>query len=231
MIFQMPVPRNADSIERTLLRDEAYVRIRDAILAGTLEPGERLRDAELTRWLGLSRTPVREALARLADDGLVESEPQRFTRVTPLDRRDARDASRVVAALHALAASLGVPLLTRAELDAMRRANRAFEAALRAGDVDAAIAADDGFHGVLVTASQNREIPPVLERLMPRLRRLERARFGSLVGRRSVEQHARIVALAGSGDAAGAAAASSENWLTLGELLERSFDDDALEEA
>ena len=104
MIFQMPVPGNTDSIERTLLRDEAYVRIRDAILAGTLEPGERLRDADLTRWLGLSRTPVREALARLSEDGLVESEPQRFTRVTPLDRRDARDASRVVAALHALAA-------------------------------------------------------------------------------------------------------------------------------
>jgi len=53
MIFQMPVPGNADSIERTLLRDEAYVRIRDAILARTLEPGERLRDADLTRWLGL----------------------------------------------------------------------------------------------------------------------------------------------------------------------------------
>jgi DNA-binding GntR family transcriptional regulator len=62
---------------------------------------------------------------------------------------------------------------------------------------------------------------------MPRLRRLERARFASLGGRRSVEQHARIVALAGSGDAAGAAAASSENWLTLGALLEQSFDDDA----
>jgi DNA-binding GntR family transcriptional regulator len=231
MIFQMPVPGNADSIERTLLRDEAYVRIRDAILDGTLEPGERLRDADLTRWLGLSRTPVREALARLADDGLVESEPQRYTRVTPLDRRDARDASRVVAALHALAATLAVPVLTRAELDAMRRANRAFDAALRSGHVDAAIAADDAFHAVLVTASQNREIPPALERLMPRLRRLERARFGSLVGRRSVDQHARIVALAAAGDAAGAAAASSENWLTLGALLERTFDDDAGREA
>lgn len=223
----MPVPGKVESVERTLLRDEAYLRIRDAILAGTLEPGEKLRDAELTRWLGLSRTPVREALARLAEDGLVESEPQRFTRVTPLDRRDARDASRVVAALHALAASLAVPLLTRAELDAMRRANRGFEAALRAGDVDAGIAADDAFHAVVVTASQNREIPPALERLMPRLRRLERARFASLGGRRSVEQHARIVALAGSGDAAGAAAASSENWLTLGALLEQTFDDDA----
>ncbi len=225
MVFQMPVPSDSAAIDRTLLRDEAYARLRDAILDGTLEPGERLRDAELTRWLGLSRTPVREALARLAEDGLIESEPQRFTRVTPLDRRDARDASRVVAALHALAATLAVPLLTAVDLERTRRANAAFARALAAGDVDAAIAADDAFHGALVTASQNREIAPALERLMPRLRRLERARFSSLAGRRSVEQHERIITCCAAADAPAAAAAASDNWLTLGALLERTFDD------
>lgn len=223
----MPVPRDAGSVERTLLRDEAYLRIRDAIMDGTLEPGERLRDQELTQWLGLSRTPVREALARLADDGLVESEPQRYTRVTPLDRRATGDATRVVAALHGLAASLAVPVLTAAELKRMRSANADFAAALRAADVDAAIAADDAFHDVLVAASHNLEIPPVLERLMPRLRRLERARFGSLAGRRSVEQHRAIIDAGAAGDAAAAAEASAQNWLTLGAMLDRSFDVEA----
>ena len=211
-------------VDRTLLRDEAYVRIRDAILDGTLEPGERLRDADLTRWLGLSRTPVRDALTRLAADGLVESEPQRYTQVTTLDRRDASDASRVVAALHGLAASLAVPLLTEQEIASMRDANEHFAAALRASDVEAAIAADDELHGVLVAASQNRDIPPALERLMHRLRRLERARFGSLEGRRSVEQHAALIERCAARDAVGAAAGSVDNWLTLGTMLERSFD-------
>ena len=220
----MPVPRTTGLVDRTLLRDEAYVRIRDAILDGTLEPGERLRDADLTRWLGLSRTPVRDALARLAADGLVESEPQRYTQVTSLDRRDARDASRVVAALHGLAASLAVPVLTEHEIAGMRRANERFAAALGASDVEAAIAADDELHGVLVAASQNREIPPALERLMHRLRRLERARFASFEGRLSVDQHAALIDRCAAGDVVGAAAASVDNWLTLGALLERSFD-------
>ena len=81
-------------LERDLLRDRAYAAIRDAIVDGTLAPGERLRDAELCKWLGLSRTPVREALGRLEQDGLVESAPQRYTQVAPLYRREVRTRSR-----------------------------------------------------------------------------------------------------------------------------------------
>ena len=66
----------------------------------------RSEDQELCAQLGLSRTPVREALARLEADGLVETAPQSFTRVAALDRRAARDAFPVVAAMHALAAEL-----------------------------------------------------------------------------------------------------------------------------
>ena len=219
----MPVPKTDPPFRRSLLWEEAYRRLRGAILAGTLEPGERLKDADLARWLGLSKTPVRAALARLEEDGLVESAPQRYTRVTPLDKRDARDAFPVVAALHALAATLGVPRMSGSDLEALRARNGAFADALGRGDVDAAMAADDAFHGVLVAASANREIPRALGRLMPRLRRLERARFGSLVGRRSVDQHGQIVGLCARGDARGAAEAVRDNWLSLGALIERSF--------
>ena len=154
----MPVPAEQAVTSRVLLRDEAYTRLRDAILDGTLEAGEHLRDAELSSWLGISRTPIREALARLEDCGLVESAPNRYTRVAPLDRRDAQDAFQVVAALHALAATLGVARVSSAELDAMVAANERFAAALASGDVDAAMAADDAFHDVLVHAAANGEI-------------------------------------------------------------------------
>ena len=60
----MPVPQQRGTLDRHLLRDEAYAALRDAIVAGTLAPGEQLHDAELCAWLGLSRTPVRNALAR-----------------------------------------------------------------------------------------------------------------------------------------------------------------------
>ena len=219
----MPVPKVQTPPARTLLRDEAYARLRDAILDGTLEPGEQLKDAELSAWLGLSRTPIREALARLEEYGLVESAPNRYTRVAPLDRRDAQDAFHVVAALHALAATLAVPRVGDREIDAMRSANAPFEAALARGDVDAALAADDGFHAVLVQASANREIARSLDRLTPRVRRLERARFASLAGRRSVGQHERIIERCAAADVEGAANAVRDNWLSLGALIDQTF--------
>jgi DNA-binding GntR family transcriptional regulator len=224
LIFQMPVPELKAPFERDLLRDRAYVALRDAIVDGTLHPGERLRDQELCEWLGLSRTPVREAIARLEQDGLVETAPQRFTRVAPVDRRRMQDAFPVVAALHALAAELAVPRLVASSFGAMRAANKTFAQALSRGDVDGALAADDAFHGIFVTAAANTEIPRALERLMPGVRRLERLRFGSLSGRASVRQHDEIAATAQAGDWAGTATRVRENWLSLGALIDRSFE-------
>src|SRR3954462_6340359 len=123
LIFHMPVPADKAALERDLLRDRAYTTLRNAIVDGTLAPGERLRDQELTEWLGLSRTPVREALSRLEQDGRGGTEPQRFHPVAPLDPGPARDAFRNVAAIHALAAELGVPRLTGADLEGMGAAN------------------------------------------------------------------------------------------------------------
>jgi DNA-binding GntR family transcriptional regulator len=218
----MPLPKGKP-IERTLLSDSAYSVLRSAIIDGTLAPGERLRDVELVPRLGLSRTPIREALARLEEDGLVESSPNRYTRVAPLDRRDARDAYPIVAALHALAAELGVPHLVRADIRTMEVENDRFAAAIAGADVDEAIAADDAFHAVLINASGNPAIASVLERLMPRLHRLERAQFGSLLGRRSVSQHQAIIAAGKRGDAEATAVAVRENWLSLGALIEQTF--------
>jgi DNA-binding GntR family transcriptional regulator len=223
----MPVPAERADTARTLLRDQAYAQLRDAILDGTLEPGEQLKDAELAEWLGLSRTPIREAVARLEEYGLVETKPNSYTRVTPLSARDARDAFTVYAALEELAASLAVPRLTVDDLETMRAANSDFANALAAADVSAAVSADDRFHGVLVHAAANREIARSLERLLPKIRRLERARFGSLAGRRSVEQHERITALCAAGDAQRAAEAVRENWLTLGALIDQTFGEES----
>jgi DNA-binding GntR family transcriptional regulator len=216
----MPVPQSAGVVGRSLLRDDAYRTIRDAIVDGTLAPGERLNDADLARWLGVSRTPVREALARLDEAGLVRTKPGRYTMVSPLDVRAVRAAQSVTSAMHELAVREALPNLSAAEIDAMQAANARFAAALRANDVDAAIAADDEFHGVAVTACANSAVRTVLEQFTPLLRRLERLRFASLSGRGSVAQHDRIIALCAAGDVDGAVAATRANWQTLAPLLE-----------
>jgi DNA-binding GntR family transcriptional regulator len=219
----MPVPEEHGCVDRPLLRDSAYAALCDAIVGGTLSPGERIHDAQLCRWLGLSRTPIREALSRLEEEGLIETAPQRFTRVTELDPRVARDVFGVLAVLHSLATEQAVPRLGREDVQRLRKHNREFHAALLAGDAEASYAADDAFHDVFVEASDNAEIVRALGHLVPNQQRLERLRTGALPGRRSVAQHEAIADRTHVGDALGAASAARENWLTLGALVERTL--------
>ncbi len=223
LAFHMPVPDSRDAVARHLLRDDAYAALREAIVTGELEPGEQLHDAELCGWLGLSRTPVREALARLDDECLVDVAPQRHTRVATMGPQDARDAFPVLASVHALATELAVPRMDAAHHTLLRKLNREFIAALAAGHAVDAYAADDGFHEVFVEASENAEVGRILRRIAPRLRRLELLRYGALPGRRSVAQHEAIIMRASQGDAVRAASAVRENWLEFGGLVERSL--------
>ncbi|BBY86087.1 GntR family transcriptional regulator [Mycolicibacterium tokaiense] len=210
----MPVPQKT-APKRQLLRDDAFNAIRAAIVDGTLEPEEKLIDTELSAWLGVSRTPIREALARLEAAGLVQTRPGRYTMVSPLDIRALQDAQSVVAAMQELAVRDAVPAMTDEHIEAMRLANDRFSLALRAQDVDAAIAADDEFHAVAVDLCANAAVAAVLDQYMPVLRRMERARFSALVGRSSVDQHSEIITLAEAGDAEGAGRAARLNWMTL----------------
>ncbi|HEY4017815.1 MAG TPA: GntR family transcriptional regulator [Pseudonocardiaceae bacterium] len=218
----MPVPGAQGLVSRSLLRDDAYRAIRDAIVDGTLAPGERLNDPELSTWLGVSRTPIREALARLERAGLVQTKPGRHTMVSPVDVRAVHEAQSVVAAMHELAVREAVPDLGPADIEAMRAANDRFAEALHRIDVDAALAADDAFHAVAVDVCANHAVRSVLDQFTPVLRRVERLRFGSLSGRDSIAQHARIIELCAAGDADAAAALARANWLTLTPVLKET---------
>jgi DNA-binding GntR family transcriptional regulator len=110
--------------------------------------------------------------------------------------------------------------LTDEDLAAMRKANARFAAAMKRGDADAALAADDDFHAVPVAAAANAAIETVLDQFSPVLRRLERLRFSSLAGRASVALHSRLVDLCEAGDVEAAAAVSHETWQSLKPLLD-----------
>ncbi|MEU3944797.1 GntR family transcriptional regulator [Streptomyces sp. NPDC029526] len=207
-------------VSRTLLRDRAHAAIRDAIVAGEIEPGTVVRDADLAERLGLSRAPVREAFSRLVDEGLLESKPQSYTRVTPLVAADVRDAAAVVGALHELVTRVAVPRLREADTDAMRAANERFAAAVRAGDVDAALRADDALHDVLVRVSGNRAAAATVARYTPLIRRLERRRFGEGGACNSAGLHDRLIDACASGDTDGAVHITAEIWRGLEELAD-----------
>jgi DNA-binding GntR family transcriptional regulator len=211
----MPIPQDSPGLNRRLLRDEVFSRLRDAIVDGTLAPGEQLRDLELASWLGVSRTPVREALLSLADAGLVVAQPGRSTSVSSLDMRAVRDARDVVAAMHELAVREAAASLTLDDLEEMRGANRRFKAALKKGDVDAALRADDELHGVPVAVANNRAMTAVLDQFTPLVRRAERLRFSTLDGRASIARHDELIRLCAAGDVEQAAVVSFDTWHTL----------------
>lgn len=208
----MPIPPQAPGVDRSLLRDDVFRRLRDAIVDGTFEPGEQLRDAELAEWLGVSRTPVREALLRLGASGLVVAKPGRSTTVSTIDAKAVRDARDVVAAMHLLAVQGAT--LTDADIERMRAANQRFADALDADDIAGAMDADEAFHRVPVAALANAAMESVLDQFGPVVRRAERARFTEH-GRTSVERHERLVALLEAGDVAGASDLTFETWHTL----------------
>ncbi|WP_336032612.1 GntR family transcriptional regulator [Geodermatophilus sp. FMUSA9-8] len=211
-------------VGRVLLRDQALTRIRAAIVTGELAPGAVVKDAELAGRLGLSVAPVRAALAKLVDEGLVEAKPQSHTRVTPLRPRQVRDAAAVVRVMHELAAREAAGRVTGDDVAAMRAANARFAAAVDAGDLDAALAADDELHGVLLARAGNGALTATVERLTPAIRRLERARFAAAHGRGSVGLHERLIAACAGGDVDAAVATTTEIWTALLSELEETHD-------
>ncbi|MFJ2356523.1 GntR family transcriptional regulator [Frigoribacterium sp. NPDC087798] len=104
----MPIPTaTTEASPRRLLRNVVFEKMLAAIVDGTLEPGERLNDDQLVKWLGVSRTPVREAIAQLRTYGLVEIEANRFTRVSSRDDVVYAEAAQFLAGLHTLAREWG----------------------------------------------------------------------------------------------------------------------------
>jgi DNA-binding GntR family transcriptional regulator len=195
-----------------LLRETVYDVLKGAIIGGTLPPGERLRDGEIAEHLGVSKMPVREALRRLADEGLVIAEANRWTKVAPIDIGAAARVYPIIWTLECLALRL-VPTWTEDRLDRLRSANRDLERALAQGDPVAAAAADDAFHGVILDAADNQELTATVLDLKIRVRRIEVAYFGgSMTGEKSCREHDTVVAALAAGELDAAAAALEQNW-------------------
>ncbi|WP_408011773.1 GntR family transcriptional regulator [Pseudalkalibacillus sp. A8] len=206
-------------IKRLSFRDEVYQTLKKSIITLELHPEERLNDKELAEKFEISRTPVREALKRLEDEGLVESLPGSSTRVAPLKLEEAKHAFTVVAVLHALAARLACPILKETDIEELEFSNKKLRLSIEKGDVIKAIEADGTFHKVFLDVSGNPEIVFALERSLPKIQRLEISQFTTLKGLNSVGQHNQIISACKNREYETVVRLVEENWLSLGELL------------
>src|SRR5512143_1929987 len=142
-------------LTRTPLREEVHRRILQRIQSGDLPPGSKLSDQALAGQLGVSRTPVREALLRLARDGVLESTMGRGFRLPPLDRTELREVGAILPSLEALALRLSPPA-TPAQLERLAEVDRAIETTR--GDVSRCLDLEDEWHAILLAACPNRRL-------------------------------------------------------------------------
>ncbi|MBM3676781.1 MAG: GntR family transcriptional regulator [Actinobacteria bacterium] len=159
-------------IETPYLRDQAFSRLREAIVAGVLPPGSPVVIDDLAASLGLSAMPVREAVKRLVADGLVEELPRRAHRIAPLTRRTALDVLEIVGTLMIRAYEVGVPALAAADVAAMRAALVEAAADAADGDLTGALAGIHRMHGVVYAATGNAEFARTISAIAPRFDRV-----------------------------------------------------------
>jgi DNA-binding GntR family transcriptional regulator len=178
---------------------------------GTLAPGETLRDQEIAELLGVSRTPVREALRRLEDEGFVETALNRWTRVAPLDLRKAIEIYSIVEALELLA--LENAQLRPDDIEQMKVANEGMRKAIQRKDAAAALRADEIFHGVWIARTQNSELWLLIGQLKTKMRRVELAYWHRAKHiDQSLSEHRAIIKALTDGSRRTAIAALKQNW-------------------
>lgn len=146
---------------------DAYDALRDAILNGRLGPGDRIVEAEVARQMAISRAPIREAIRKLEQDGLVRYVPRRGTVVVKLSSDEVRDVYYLRAHLEGYAARLATRYASEADLQAL--AGLFDQMMLRAdsGDLPGLIAADVEFHGMICQVSGSKRLPILWESLNP----------------------------------------------------------------
>src|SRR5262249_21428672 len=174
-------------IIRRPLREDVHAALRDQIVEGRLPPGSRLQDVQLAAELGVSRTPVREALIRLVKEGLVESDPNRGFFVAPFRRTEVLEIYPIVWTLECLALE-GSPTPTPPRLQTLRQINN--EMASVAADPLRRVELDMRWHHALVEFSGNQRLLDLLTGLKQLVRRYESVYMQdqSLV-RRSTREH------------------------------------------
>lgn len=164
-------PSLTGELESPSLVELAVLRLRREILSGQTDPGERLVEEQLTRRLGISRAPLREALRRLAEQGLVEHVPRRGVRVATLSDRDVEElyAVRDVLERHALQAALPLDAPVTAQVAGLRAALEGMRAASGAGDRLELANAHRLFHVEVVALANNRQLSLVYDSVLIKL--------------------------------------------------------------
>jgi len=183
------------------LREIVYDQLRLKILTGSLKPGTRMMEVELAEEMGVSRTPVREAIRQLEKEGLIDIEPRRGAYVSDISVSDMVDILEVREDLEGLAASLAAGRITDEEVAEMEKVAKLYSEAIEKNDTEAIIKYDEMFHKLIVSSSGNKtlvNLSEIVQDLALRFRYLYYDDFSRYVNMPS--EHKNILEAIASGD-------------------------------
>jgi DNA-binding GntR family transcriptional regulator len=208
----MTASPDARPVRNLTLREQVLEHLREEILSSRLEPGAELNEVALANSLGVSRGPIREALGRLAAEGLVTMTPRRGAIVTKLTKQEFMDAYQVREALESLATRIAVPRLTDEDRAELHRMSAEMRRLADADDSSAFFEINRHFHEKLVAASGNRRLQAMHEQLLGQMGRLLRksAELRGGLGE-SAAAHEAILEAVDAGDADRAAQLMAEH--------------------
>ncbi len=191
------------------LRDVVFKTLRQGILKGDLKPGERLMEIHLAERLGVSRTPIREAIRMLELEGLVTMVPRKGAEVARISKQDLRDVLEVRRSLDSLAVSLACRRITEEEKVLLSEAEREFERSIETKDATAIAEADVKFHDVILRASKNGRLIQMVSNLAERVYRYRLEYIKDLRNHAGlIEEHRNIMRFIGQGDVTNACSVS-----------------------
>ncbi len=153
------------------LRDLVFNTLRQAILKGELKPGERLMEIQLAEKLGVSRTPIREAIRKLELEGLVLMIPRRGAEVAKISHKSLQDVLEVRGALEELATDLACQRITEEQLIALREAENHFKAVVEKGTEMEIAEADEAYHDIIYNATGNKRLIQMINNLREQMYR------------------------------------------------------------
>lgn len=176
------------------LRDVVFYTLRQAILKGELDPGERLMEMQLAEQLGVSRTPIREAIRKLELEGLVVMIPRRGAIVAKITEKDLRDVLEVRSSLERLSTELACDRIKEETIEELRQAQEAFKEALDGDDITLQAQRDVEFHDVIYKATGNLRLIQMLNNLREQMYRyrLECLKY-DLAHQTLIEEHEAII--------------------------------------
>ncbi|MEG1311362.1 MAG: GntR family transcriptional regulator [Romboutsia sp.] len=147
------------------LRDVVFENLRGAILEGRLKPGQRLMEVQLAEQLGVSRTPVREAIRKLELEGLVVMLPRKGAYVANMSLKDIIDVLEIRASLEGLSASLAAERISPEDIDRLEKISKEFEESTIASDVDILLKKDVEFHECIFESTNNKKLHSLINSL------------------------------------------------------------------